>query len=178
MSLSLLLLSILAIDAHSAAADPLLDLSAQGYGGVGFAMDIGHGFDVLGRAGGALTFWVVPQAGLVLRADTGSFGLIEDTSNTFIFGEVRARVPERDLAMGLGLGTNALVFTTLCPPDEPCEPELWGGHRAVGTLSVTLERGLGPLHMPVALRLEGSEERLGLGLDLGLGWRFKRGGGS
>lgn len=178
MTPSLLLLSLLTLDAHAAAGDPLLDLTAQGYGGAGFAMDIGHGFDVLGRAGGAVTAWVLPQAGLALRADNGSYGLIDDDGNTFVFGEVRARIPERDMALGLGVGTNAMVIYTLCTPEGPCEPALWGGQHLIGTLSLTLERGLGPLHMPVAVRLEGCDARIGLGVDVGLGWRFKRGGRS
>lgn len=168
-----LLLSLCFPAAQAAAGDPLLDLTLQGYGGGGYAVSRGVGADIMGRAGGALTGWVTPRVGLGVRADTGSYGLLGDDPNTFAFAEGRYRLPDQDLAIGLGVGT-PIVWVEYACFAEPCIQGPWEYHNPVFTGSLAWEQGLGRLHLPVALRLEASAVRLGLGVDVGLGWRFVR----
>ncbi len=160
---------------HAAAGDPLLDLTAPGYGGAGYAVSRGEGADLLEQAGAALTGWVPPRVGLELRADAGNYGLLDDESNAFVFAEGRYRLPERDLALGLGVGSPVIWVDYFCDVDNgPCREGPWEYHDPIFAASLTLEQGLGPMHLPVALRLEGSKVRAGVGVDIGFGWRFRR----
>jgi hypothetical protein len=173
-----LVISMLSPSAHAASGDPLLDLSLQGYAGGGYALSRGSGADVLGRAGAAVTGWVTPRGGIVLRADRGSYGLLDDEGNAFVFAEARYRLPDQDLALGLGVGSPVIWVEYYCIAEEGspggCAEGPWEYHDPIGTASLTLEEGLGPMHLPVALRVEASKVRLGVGVDVGLGWRFRR----
>jgi hypothetical protein len=161
--------------ARAVAGDPLLDLTVQGYGGAGYAVTRGEGVDILGRAGGALTGWITPRVGLGVRADRGNYGLLDDDPNAFVFAEGRYRLPDQDMAIGLGVGSPLAWVEYYCDVSAgPCVEGPWEYHDPIGALSLTWEQGLGPLHLPLALRLEASKVRAGLGVDLGLGWRFRR----
>jgi hypothetical protein len=168
------LLALSMSSAHAAPGDPLLDLTAQAYGGAGYAVSRGEGFDLLGRAGGALTGWITPQVGLGLRVDSGNYGLLGDDPNHFVFAEGRYRLPDRDLAVGLGIGSPVIWVEYYCI-QAPCPQGPWEHHDPIISSSVTWEQGLGPMHLPVALRLEASKVRAGIGVDVGFGWRFRRG---
>lgn len=170
-----LILALSLPTATAAPGDPLLDLTLQGYGGAGYAVTRGEGVDILGRAGGSLTGWITPRVGVALRADRGNYGLLDDDPNAFVFAEGRYRLPEQDLTLGLGVGSPVIWVDYFCDASAgPCTEGPWEYHDPIAALSLTWDQGLGPLHLPLAVRLEASKVRAGLGVDVGLGWRFRR----
>jgi len=155
--------------------EPLLDLTVQGYSGLGFDMEEGEWADVMGQFGGSLTGWLHPSVGLSLRLDYGSFGLIRgDQSTAFLFSELRLRPAESDLAFWLGVGTNYPQMS-YCMVGYEC-PTAWRGFKGILSAGGVKELALGPVHLPVGLRVELGPTRFGLGLDLGAGLRLWRGG--
>ncbi len=170
-----LLAAALAAPTQAAEGEPLLDLTLQGLAGGGYAVSRGDGADIMGRYGAALTGWVHPRVGLGVRLDRGTYGLIDDEGNAFAFAEARYRLPARDLALGAGVGTPVIWVEYFCDVNNgPCREGPWEYHDPIGTVSATWEKGLGPFHLPLALRLEASKVRVGLGVDVGFGWRFRR----
>ncbi len=159
--------------ASADSGDPLVDLAVQAYGGAGYAVSRGEGFDLLGRAGASATGWITPRIGVVVRGDTGNYGLLDDDRNHFVFIEGRYRLPDQDLALGLGVGTPIIWVEYACFED-PCQEGPWEYHDPIGTISLSWEQGLGPVHLPLALRLEASKVRAGLGIDVGIGYRLRR----
>ena len=174
MVITALFASLFVSHASAATGDPLLDLGVQAYGGVGYAVARGDGTDILGRVGGGIMGWVFPRVGLGVRVDYGSYALLGDESAAFSFAESRFRLPEQDLALGFGVGRARILDQVVCYDPAGC-PEVWDDYAtAILVTSLTWEQGLGPLHMPLALRIEASNVRVGLGVDLGLGYRFRR----
>ncbi len=169
--LSLLLILVSPLEA--APGGPLLDLTVQGYGGLGLPLSRGSGADLLARAGGAFTGWISPHVGLGIRADSGTYGVFDDEGNIFLFAEGRYRPPAGPFALGLGVGT-PLVWVEYQCEGNSCVEGPWEYHDPIFTASATWERHLSRLHLPLSLRVEASKVRLGLGLDVGIGWRFRR----
>ena len=121
MLVATLLAVALAAPSQAASGDPLLDLTIDGYLGGGYAVSRGEGADLMGRAGAALTGWVHPRVGLGVRADRGSYGLIDDEGNAFVFAEARYRLPARDLALGAGVGSPLAWVEYYCDANAgPC----------------------------------------------------------